>query len=181
MTASPFVFAPHPDEPEPDSAARAWLAREADTLALGARIAGTLAPGLHIWLEGGLGSGKTTLARGLLRALGHTGPVKSPTYTLIELYALSRITLYHFDFYRLTTPEEFLDAGLDEYFSGTGICLVEWPRQAVPCLGDPDIIITLAPHGGGRQVTIQAKTATGRTCIRHLTGSTSAQRTAPPG
>ncbi|MDR2260778.1 MAG: tRNA (adenosine(37)-N6)-threonylcarbamoyltransferase complex ATPase subunit type 1 TsaE [Azoarcus sp.] len=182
MTAFSFTFAHHPDEH--DFAASAQLASEGDTLALGARIAGTLVPGLNrlnIWLEGGLGSGKTTLVRGILRALGHTGPVKSPTYTLIELYVVSGIILYHFDFYRLANPEEFLDAGLDEYFSGAGIRLVEWPRQAAPCLAAPDIIITLMARNDGRQATIQAKTEAGRICIHQLTGRTISQRTAPPG
>jgi tRNA threonylcarbamoyladenosine biosynthesis protein TsaE len=179
MTAFPFTFAHHPDGH--DFAASAQLASEADTLALGARIAGALAPGLNIWLEGDLGSGKTTLVRGILRALGHAGPVKSPTYTLIELYVVSRMILYHFDFYRLANPEEFLDAGLDEYFSGTGVCLVEWPRQAAPCLAAPDIIITLMARNDGRRATIQAKTEAGRICIHQLTDRTISQRTAPPG
>jgi tRNA threonylcarbamoyladenosine biosynthesis protein TsaE len=152
-------------------AASVQLANEAATLALGARLAesGALAPGLSIWLEGDLGSGKTTLVRGILKALGHEGTVKSPTYTLIEPYVISRINLYHFDFYRLTSPEEFLDAGLDEYFSGEGICLVEWPRQAVPYLAPPDLVITLSLKDGGRWCEIRAKTESGRTCTAQLT------------
>ncbi len=152
-----------------DLATSVQLVDEAATLALGARLAERLAPGLNIWLEGELGSGKTTLVRGILRALGHTGTVKSPTYTLIEPYAISKMNLYHFDFYRLTTPEEFLDAGLDEYFSGEGICLVEWPRQAVPYLAPPDLVITLTPRDGGRWCEIRAKTEAGRTCAEKLT------------
>ncbi|MDR2014002.1 MAG: tRNA (adenosine(37)-N6)-threonylcarbamoyltransferase complex ATPase subunit type 1 TsaE [Azoarcus sp.] len=151
-------------------AASVQLADEAATLALGARLAGLLAPGLNIWLEGGLGSGKTTLVRGILKALGHTGTVKSPTYTLIEPYVVSRMNLYHFDFYRLVNPEEFLDAGLDEYFSGDGICFVEWPCQAAPYLPLPDLAITLTPSNGGRWCEIRAKTETGRTCAAQLTG-----------
>lgn len=140
------------------------LADEVATLALGARLAERLAPGLNIWLEGGLGSGKTTLVRGILKAMGHTGTVKSPTYTLVEPYVVSGINMYHFDFYRLTNPEEFLDAGLDEYFSGEGICFVEWPRQAEPYLAPPDLVITLTPRDGGRWCEIWAKTETGRAC-----------------
>jgi tRNA threonylcarbamoyladenosine biosynthesis protein TsaE len=146
------------------------LADEAATLALGAQLAGLLTPGLNIWLEGDLGSGKTTLVRGILKALGHAGTVKSPTYTLIEPYVTSRIKLYHFDFYRLINPEEFLDAGLDEYFSGEGICFVEWPRQANPYLPLPDIVITLTSQDGGRWCEIRAKTKAGRTCAAQLTG-----------
>jgi tRNA threonylcarbamoyladenosine biosynthesis protein TsaE len=160
-------FAHCPDDKE--LAASMQLADEMATLALGARLAGLLAPGLNIWLEGCLGSGKTTLVRGILKALGHTGTVKSPTYTLVEPYVVSEINMYHFDFYRLTNPEEFLDAGLDEYFSGEGICLVEWPRQAVPYLASPDLVITLAPRNGGRWCEIRAKTETGHACTAQLT------------
>ncbi|MDR3214153.1 MAG: tRNA (adenosine(37)-N6)-threonylcarbamoyltransferase complex ATPase subunit type 1 TsaE [Azoarcus sp.] len=160
-------------------AARTQLVDEAATLALGARLAAALAPGLKIWLEGDLGSGKTTLVRGILRALGFAGTVKSPTYTLIEPYTVSKITLYHFDFYRLTSPDEFLDAGLDEYFSGAGICLVEWPQQAAPYLASPDIVIALAARNGGRAATVQASTEAGRTCVKRLTDTTKTARAAP--
>jgi tRNA threonylcarbamoyladenosine biosynthesis protein TsaE len=100
--------------------------------ALGAALAPRAAPGLQIWLQGNLGMGKTTLTRGLLRGLGHEGKVKSPTYTLIEPYVVSRLDLYHFDFYRFNSPDEYLDAGLDEYFAGEGVCIVEWPDKACP-------------------------------------------------
>jgi tRNA threonylcarbamoyladenosine biosynthesis protein TsaE len=89
------------------------LPSEADTLAVGAQLAAQLVPGTVIWLEGDLGAGKTTLVRGLLRAAGETGAVKSPTYTLVELHAVSGLNFYHFDFYRFNAPEEYLDAGLD--------------------------------------------------------------------
>ncbi|MDR1423007.1 MAG: tRNA (adenosine(37)-N6)-threonylcarbamoyltransferase complex ATPase subunit type 1 TsaE [Azoarcus sp.] len=161
-----IVFTHSSDDKE--LAANVQLADETATLVLGARLAAALAPGLKIWLEGDLGSGKTTLVRGVLRALGHAGTVKSPTYTLIEPYVISRIELYHFDFYRLDSPEEFLDAGLDEYFSGSGVCFVEWPRRAEPYLTAPDVIIALAAHDGGRRVMISARTETGRTCLKRL-------------
>jgi len=165
-----FTFTHCPDDKE--LVASVQLVDEAATLALGARLveSGLLVPGLNIWLEGDLGSGKTTLVRGVLKALGYTGTVKSPTYTLIEPYVVSRIDLYHFDFYRLTSPEEFLDAGLDEYFSDKGICFVEWPHQAVPYLASPDLIITLIPRDGGRWCKIRTKTETGRACAARLMG-----------
>src|SRR5690606_12691268 len=93
----------------------AHLGNEFDTEKAGAALATGLIPGLVIYLEGNLGAGKTTLVRGALRALGYEGKVKSPTYTLIEPYTVSRLHLYHFDFYRFNTPEEYLEAGLDEY------------------------------------------------------------------
>ena len=163
-----FDFAHCPDDK--DLIASVQLVDEAATLALGARLTESLAPGLNIWLEGDLGSGKTTLVRGILRAMGHTGTVKSPTYTLMEPYVISKINVYHFDFYRLTSPEEFLDAGLDEYFSGEGVCLVEWPHQAVPYVAPPDLVITLTIRDRGRWCEIRAKTETGRTCTARLTG-----------
>jgi tRNA threonylcarbamoyladenosine biosynthesis protein TsaE len=166
-----------PDDNDPKLTAQ--LASETATLALGAKLAAVLEPALKIWLLGNLGSGKTTLARGLLRALGHPGPVKSPTYSLIEPYVVSRLNLYHFDFYRINCPEEFLDAGLEEYFSETGVCIVEWPQRAVPYLPSPDLVITLSPHEHGRQATITAKTETGRRCINRLTGNTASCRTEP--
>lgn len=141
---------------------------EQDTLDLGAAMASVLAPGLKIWLLGNLGSGKTTLTRGVLRALGHEGKVKSPTYTLIEPYVVSRLDLYHFDFYRLNSPDEYLDAGLDEYFSGSGVCIVEWPQHATPYLVAPDLRIQLDPDGCGRQASIQGTTEKGRTCVSQL-------------
>jgi len=143
----------------------------AATEALGAALAPAItcegAPGLVIWLTGDLGAGKTTTTRGLLRALGHTGNVKSPTYTLLEPYTVSRISLYHFDFYRFNQPDEFLDAGLDEYFSGDGICLVEWADKALPYVPQPDIELRLAVEGNGRRADLRALTERGCTCLGH--------------
>ena len=82
------------------------LAGEEATVALGRRLAAGLVPGMLVYLSGPLGAGKTTLARGMLRGLGYEGHVKSPTYALVELYELSRLDLYHFDFYRFSNPQE---------------------------------------------------------------------------
>ena len=150
-----------------DSGARlqAHLGGEKDTEALGAALASVLTPGLQIWLEGNLGMGKTTLTRGVLRGLGHEGKVKSPTYTLIEPYVVSRLDLYHFDFYRFNSPEEYLDAGLDEYFEGEGVCMVEWPDKALPYLPSPDVEIRLEARDSGRFVEISGNTEAGQTCV----------------
>ena len=130
-----------------------------------------------IWLEGDLGAGKTTLVRGLLRAAGDRGPVKSPTYTLLEVHVVSGLHFYHFDFYRFNQAEEYLDAGLDEYFSGSGICLVEWPDKAAPYLPAADMRIELraAPdaRGEGRVAHIEAASARGRTCLAGVMSSSS--------
>jgi tRNA threonylcarbamoyl adenosine modification protein YjeE len=97
---------------------KATLPEETDTLELGAALAPCLEPGLTIYLRGELGAGKTTLVRGMLRALGHEGPVRSPTYALVEVYELSRLHLHHFDFYRFRDPREWSDAGFRESFDG---------------------------------------------------------------
>jgi tRNA threonylcarbamoyladenosine biosynthesis protein TsaE len=163
------------------------LPDEAATLALGARFAhpACLAPGLNIWLHGDLGAGKTTFVRGLLRALGETGPVKSPTYTLLEVHVVSGLNLYHFDFYRLNQPEEYLDAGLDEYFSGTGICLVEWPEQAAPYLPAADIhielqAVTRADGTDQRTVVCRATSTRGQTCLTNCLTTPSPDANQPP-
>ena len=150
-----------------DNGARlsAHLPTEADTEALGAALAPLLRPRLNIWLLGNLGMGKTTLTRGLLRAMGHEGKVKSPTYTLIEPYVVSRLNLY---FYRFNSPEEYLDAGLDEYFADQGVCIVEWPEKALPHLPSPDVEIRLEARDGGRFVEIHGQTDAGRTCVTEL-------------
>jgi tRNA threonylcarbamoyladenosine biosynthesis protein TsaE len=144
------------------------LATEADTLALGTALAPGLRPGMVIYLTGELGAGKTTLARGILHALGVTERVKSPTYTLVEPYAISSLYLYHFDFYRLRYPDEWVDAGLREYFSNSALCLVEWPEKAGGQLPAPDVTIDMTVAGDGRNITISATTEAGRNCLRPL-------------
>jgi tRNA threonylcarbamoyladenosine biosynthesis protein TsaE len=146
----------------------AHLENEADTESIGAALAETLTSGLVIYLCGDLGAGKTTLVRGALRGLGHTGKVKSPTYTLIEPYTVSRLHLYHFDFYRFAVPEEYLEAGLEEYFEGRGVCLVEWPDKASPYIAQPDVEVRLTVAGSGRRFEATALTEAGRTCIRKM-------------
>ena len=142
------------------------LADEAATLALGANLGGALAaqatPGALVYLSGDLGAGKTTLSRGLLRGLGHIGRVKSPTYALVELYVISGLHLYHFDFYRFGDPEEWQEAGFRDLFNATNICLVEWPEKALDLLPPADVQITLATSiNDGRTATITASTARG--------------------
>ena len=112
-------------------------------------------------LRGELGAGKTTLVRGLLRALGHTGRVKSPTYTLVEPYELSSLHFYHFDFYRLKNQEEWQQAGFREYFGATALCAVEWPERAGERLPPPDLEITLGFEGSGRRARLEARSVAG--------------------
>ena len=147
------------------------LAAESDTLAFGAALASALEPGLVIYLIGELGAGKTTLARGVLRGLGHAGKVKSPSFALVEPYIFSRLYLYHFDFYRFTDPRELGDAGFREHFNPDSVCLVEWPELAAGVVPGADVEITLKLADVGRELEIDADTEAGRRCIRELQGA----------
>jgi len=109
----------------------------------------------RIFLRGELGSGKTTFVRGFLRGLGHRGRVKSPTYTLVEPYALAQFPVYHFDLYRLSEPLELDAIGGRDYFDGQSICLVEWPEKAMAYLGEPDLMIDIGYLGDGRQLRLK--------------------------
>jgi tRNA threonylcarbamoyladenosine biosynthesis protein TsaE len=144
-----------------------FLPSEDATLEFGARLAHSLQPGLVVYLSGDLGAGKTTLARGILRALGYTGRVKSPTFTLVEVYAFSTLYLYHFDFYRFDEPAELDDAGFREYFNANAVCVVEWPEKAAG-LPPPDMHIALHVTAGGRTVEIRADTEVGKLCMTRL-------------
>jgi tRNA threonylcarbamoyladenosine biosynthesis protein TsaE len=137
---------------------------------LGQALATAMTPGIVLYLEGDLGAGKTTLARALLYAMGQEGPVKSPTYALVELYVISGLYFYHFDFYRFSSPEDFFDAGLDEYFRQDAICLVEWPEKAAGCVPQADARLCLSIPADpsseeSRVVTFSAFSAKGERCL----------------
>jgi tRNA threonylcarbamoyladenosine biosynthesis protein TsaE len=120
---------------------------------------------MRLYFRGELGSGKSTLIRGLLHGLGVQERVKSPSYTLVELYVVSRLNLYHFDFYRFLDAREFADAGLDDYFQGEGVCLVEWPERAGDALPAPDLDLTLSYSGSGREISARARSPAGERCL----------------
>jgi tRNA threonylcarbamoyladenosine biosynthesis protein TsaE len=145
-----------------------FLPNEAATRVLGARIAPLLMSGFTIFLQGDLGAGKTTFARALIQALGYEGRVKSPTYTLVELYKVSNMCLYHFDFYRFNDPREWIDAGFRECFNTENVCLVEWPEKAEGLTPTPDLTIKLSHADHGRKVEISADTGAGRSCLAQL-------------
>jgi len=149
------------------------LPDEPATLALGAALAPGVAPGRVLHLRGELGAGKTTVARGLLRALGYEGRVKSPTYTLVELYPLSRLNLYHFDFYRFKDREEWLSSGFRDYFNPESACIVEWPERANGLLSPPDLSLTLEFEGPGRRAILEAASPAGAAWLSPLSSSPS--------
>lgn len=132
------------------------LPDEAATLALGERLARNAAegPGGVIYLEGTLGAGKTTLARGFLRALGATGPLRSPTYTLVEPYDLAGRHVRHADLYRLVDPSELDQIGLVEDAPPGTFWLIEWPEKGAGRLPPADLIVHLSASGTGRSARI---------------------------
>ncbi|MGE5386473.1 MAG: tRNA (adenosine(37)-N6)-threonylcarbamoyltransferase complex ATPase subunit type 1 TsaE [Betaproteobacteria bacterium] len=151
-----------------DVTAEFVLPDEAATQRLGALLAPLLEPGLVFYLDGDLGAGKTTLVRAMLRSLGYEGPVKSPTYSLVEFYVISSLYLYHFDFYRFESPEEFFDAGLGEYFDGNAVCLVEWPEKAQGCAPPGDVQFRFVFSGDGRRLEGMATSEAGARCLNAL-------------
>jgi tRNA threonylcarbamoyladenosine biosynthesis protein TsaE len=136
----------------------------------GARIAPALHGGMVITLQGELGTGKTTLVRGLLRARGVSGPVKSPTYALVEHYPVSSLYFYHFDFYRFTNPDEWDFAGTSDYFRDDAVCIVEWPERVASRLPTPDLALSLSHrvHADGRVLGAQAFSCAGEPCLSAL-------------
>ena len=147
--------------------ATVWLPDAAATEALGAQLAGLDDAGL-VALEGDLGAGKTTLVRGFLRALGHPGHVRSPTYTLVEPYRIGACDVFHLDLYRLADPEELEELGVRDYFAGTAWILVEWPERGAGILPEPDLRIHLRPEREGRAAALEAVSARARGWLRAL-------------
>ena len=182
--------------PDPDATTR-----------FAALLAGCLTPRLCIWLSGDLGSGKTHSARSMLRALGWTGAVRSPTYTLLETYddllpaaslkpqvdldspkaaafpqkveAESRLTLYHFDLYRMASPEEWVDAGFDD-LPDLAVRLIEWPERGASLIPTADLKLVLAAHGQGRTATVTICSRAGEDTWHMLESALQAQRDASP-
>lgn len=141
-----------------------FLKDETDTLALGESLGRALSgaeEGLVLFLEGDLGAGKTTFCRGLLRGAGHSGAVKSPTYTLVEPYELQTLTVNHFDLYRLGDPEELEYMGIRDYFRPNDVCIIEWPERGEGVLPPPDLRLALSVEAGGRRALLSADTSRG--------------------
>ena len=162
-----------------------FVATESDMEQLGAALAPHLHAGLVLHLHGHLGAGKTTLVRGVLRGLGYSGAVKSPTYTLVEPYELGgktaafppelpssmkvdALTVYHFDLFRLNDPEELEFLGVRDYLEGKGLCLVEWAERGAGLLPPPDIDIAIEQKESGRAVKFIPRTHSGERLLSGL-------------
>lgn len=144
------------------------LRNESETVAFGSTIARLCHSAMTIFLHGSLGAGKTTLTRGFVQALGHDGNVKSPTYTLVEPYALAQWQVYHFDLYRLADPEELEFMGIRDYFTDDSLCLIEWPQKGEGFLPTADLEITLSYIGEEREVVVEGATPEGLALILEL-------------
>ena len=122
-----------------------------------------------VLLHGDLGAGKTTLVRHLLRGLGVTGRIKSPTYAVVEPYVTPCVQVWHFDFYRFSDPREWEDAGLRDIFATPGLKLVEWPDKAAGMLPQADWVLRLQTLGDDvREVVIEAPTAAGAALLQEV-------------
>ncbi len=134
--------------------ARLHLVGEQAQDAFGRSLAGFLAAPCVIYLEGDLGTGKTTLVRGILRGLGHAGSVRSPTYTLVEPYDIAGMRLYHLDLYRLGDPEELEYLGMRDLLEASSVLLVEWPERGAGALPPPDLVIHIAHASAARDLVL---------------------------
>ena len=160
----------------PDTAATERAGR-----ALGRALEAVLGPGpagaaagpggaVIVGLAGGLGAGKTALARAALRALGVHGTVRSPTYTLAEPYETRIGPVWHLDLYRIADPGELEYVAVRDLVSESAACLVEWPERGRGGLPEPECLLSIAPAGGGRRLRIGASTARGRAIGARMLG-----------
>lgn len=147
------------------------LPDESATLDFAGRVFRALPAGGLVFLHGHLGAGKTTFVRGCLRAAGFQGAVKSPTFTLVEEYALPGRSLFHFDLYRLNDPEELEWMGIRDYLRSDALCFVEWPERGAGLLPAPDLDIRLRIQDSARRAEISAHTDQGLEILSRLRAS----------
>lgn len=136
-----------------------------ETALLGEKLAKIASPGDLIFLQGDLGSGKTTFMRGFLRGLDFMGKVKSPSYTLLEQYCL-KLTINHFDLYRFKDQNEWEDAGFNEFMNNTDVNVIEWPEKAINVIPQSDLTVGFSyKNEDSRNISIISNTLRGKECI----------------
>ena len=140
----------------------------AEMEALGARLARGIDKVHLVYLHGALGTGKTTLVRGILRALGHGGLVKSPTFTMVEPYSFDGFIVYHIDLYRVSDPEELEFLGFRDYLENESVCLVEWAERGAGKLPSPDLDVTIQNVDDTRTVELESYTDRGTELLSGL-------------
>lgn len=150
-----------------------FLKDEAATVNMGASLSKIVKlkhkqQSLIVYLHGDLGAGKTTLTRGFVRGMGHTGNVKSPTYTLVEPYELAPWRVFHFDLYRLSDAEELEYMGIRDYFNDDCCCFIEWPEKGNGFLAKADLIITISYQDDQRIINLVAESLYGEHILTQL-------------
>ncbi len=152
---------------------KGYIFNESEMVSFAESVADCLTEGMLIFLEGDLGAGKTTFTRAILRHLGYEGAVKSPTFTLVESYEVRHKknlaqTIFHFDLYRLSDPEELEYMGFSDYLDGQAIILIEWPKKGDGFLPIADLVINIEYYGEQRQVSLDSKTEKGTRFFQKL-------------
>ena len=135
-----------------------------------ARIAACLISPLTLTFSGEIGAGKTTLIRAMLRSLGVTSVIKSPTFSLVESYQISHLQIHHFDLYRICDESELEYIGFRDYFSHDAVCCIEWPERVLSCLTHADVGFSLSLKNTGREVQAQAFSSKGGCMLSCLMG-----------
>ncbi len=130
-----------------------------ETEKIGQRLAAILTPGAVIAYRGDLGAGKTAFTRGLARGLGYTGPVTSPTYTVVNEYLSGKMPLFHFDMYRLAGEDDLFDIGWEDYLDRGGVCAVEWSERVAGAMESPIWVTIEKLSGDSRRIIIEGSDA----------------------
>ena len=140
-----------------------------DCETVAAQLANSLTAPLILTFQGEIGAGKTTLIRAMLRTLGITSAIKSPTFSLVESYQTQNLSIHHFDLYRICDEMELENIGFRDYFAQDAVCCIEWPERLVNgYLSQVDIVFSLTPKGLGRELRARADTAAGAAILAYF-------------